>query len=86
MRASVCVCVCVRSAGSIPPGHLRHCDVLKVSPWGCPRTNSNYHQITEIMGDPAVRNLTLSDSFSPALSPPYGHFTAQQSLGSHGER
>lgn len=36
-----------------------HCEGLKVSPWGYPSTNSNYHQITEIMGDPAVKNLTL---------------------------
>lgn len=50
----------------------RHCEGLKVSPWGCLSTNSNYHQITEIMGDPAVKNLTpLSQTLSPLLFLPH---------------
>lgn len=79
------VCVCVLEGVSLQVLY-RHCEGLKVSPWGCPSTNSNYHQITEIMGDPAVRNLTpLTQTLSPPLSPSHGHFTAQQSLALPGK-
>ena len=81
------VCVCVFLQGVYLQVLYRHCEALKVSPWGCPSTNSNYHQITEIMGDPTVKNLTpLSQTLSLLLFPPsYGHFTAQQSLGLPGK-
>lgn len=66
----MCVCVCFLEGVSLQVLY-RHCEALKVSPWGCPSTNSNYHQITEIMGDPAVKNLTpLTQTLSPPLSLP----------------
>ncbi len=65
------VCVCVLQGVNLQV-LCRHCEALKVSPWGSPSTNSNYHQITEIMGDPAVKNLTpLSQTLSLLLFLPH---------------
>lgn len=72
-----CVCKCVRAWVCVLQGVYlqvlyRHCEALKVSPWGCPSTNSNYQQITEIMGDPAVKNLTpLAQTLSLLLFLPH---------------
>lgn len=51
------VWVCV-FAGSVPVGPFQTLWSIESLALGVPSTNSNYHQITEIMGDPAVKNLT----------------------------